>query len=486
MYLYCAAVMKVVIIGSGFGGLSAACLLAKKGYSVTVIEKNDQVGGRAGMLEKNGYRFDMGPSWYLMPDVFEKFYNELGTTADEQLTLQRLDPSYRIYFENETLDIGDHDATVELFERIEPGAGAKLKEYLKIAEYKYDVAINEFLYKEYKSVWDFINFRLMKEGSNLHVFDSFDKYTRRYFKDEKLNKILQYSIVFLGGAPKNTPGLYSLMSHVDFNLGVWYPKGGMNAVAKSYEKIARELGVTFVTSAPVQRIIVEDGKAVGVQANNTVYDADVVVSNADYHHTETQLLSREHQSYPQSYWDKRTVAPSAFIMYMGAKKRVDLEHHNLFLMSDWVKHFDTIFDNPGWPDKFSYYVCAPSKTDTVAPEGCENMFVLLPIASGIEDTPEIREKYKELVLADMEKHVGAFRDELEVCEVFTLNDFQERYNSFKGTALGLSHTLMQTAFFRPSHRSKKVGNLYYTGHYTHPGIGVPMTLISSTILRDIL
>ena len=478
--------MKVIIIGSGFGGLSAACLLAKKGYDVTVIEKNEQVGGRAGLLEKNGYRFDMGPSWYLMPDVFEKFYNELGTTASEQLTLQRLDPSYRIYFENETLDIGDHDATVELFESVEPGAGAKLKEYLKIAEYKYDVAINEFLYKEYKSVWDFINFRLMKEGSNLHVFDSFDKYTRRYFKDEKLNKILQYSIVFLGGAPKNTPGLYSLMSHVDFNLGVWYPKGGMNAVAKSYEKIARENGVTFITSAPVQRIIVEEGKAVAVQANNKVYSADVIVSNADYHHTETQLLGRDYQSYPQSYWDKRTVAPSAFIMYMGAKKRVDLEHHNLFLMSDWVKHFDTIFDNPGWPEKFSYYVCAPSKTDDVAPPGCENMFVLLPIASGIEDTPQIREKYKELVLADMEKHVGSFRDDLEVCEVFTLNDFQTRYNSFKGTALGLSHTLMQTAFFRPSHRSKKVRNLYYTGHYTHPGIGVPMTLISSTILRDIL
>ena len=479
--------MDVIVIGSGFGGLSIAALLSKE-HNVTLIEKNEQCGGRASMFKAKGFSFDMGPSWYLMPEVFENFYNEFNLDVNKELKLIKLDPSYRMFFKNDVVDLSsDINKNFELFEKIEKGSSVKLKKYLKQAEYQYNIAMKEFIYKEYNNFGDILNWRLAVEGSKLNVFQNLDQHVSKYFKNDKIKKILEYTMVFLGGAPKNTPALYSIMSHVDLNLGVFYPVGGMNALAKSMEKICKKNKVKFVYNDEVKEILVKDKKAVGVKTLKDFYKADLIVSNADYQHTEMNLIKEKNRTYNKKYWDKRVIAPSGFILYLGLKKKIkNLDHHNLFLEQDWMDHFNKIFDNPKWPDKFSYYVCCPSKTDkNVAPKGKENIFVLLPVASGIKDTPEIREKYKNLILDDMEKRLGEnIRDNIEYIKIFAHRDFKNRYNAFKGTALGLSHTLMQTALFRPKNKSKKINNLYYTGHYNHPGIGVPMVIISSQILNQ--
>lgn len=478
--------MKIIIIGSGFGGLSAAALLAKQGHKVTVIEKNEQIGGRAAMFEEKKFKFDAGPSWYLMPEVFEKFYSELGTTPEKELKLQLLNPSYRMFFHDSEIDITPNiQETYELFETIEKGSAKKLEKYLERAKYQYDTAMREFIYREYNKLSDIFSLKLAVEGSKLSVFENLDKHVSRSFKSDKLKKILEYTMVFLGGAPKNTPALYSIMSHIDFNQGVYYPEGGLNSVAKSIHKLGKKLDVEYILNEPVEKIIAEKGRAKKVVTNTNSYSADIVISNADYWHTETQLLEKKDQSYNKKYWDKRTVAPSAFIMYIGLNKKIKgLEHHNLFLENDWMHHFNQLFKEKQWPDAPSYYVCCPSKTDkTVAPKDKENIFVLVPVAPGLEDTEEIREQYKNKILEHMEKTLKVkIKKHIEVIKTFAHKDFAKRYNSYKGTALGLSHTLMQTAIFRPKQKSKKLKNLYYTGQYTHPGIGVPMVIISSQIL----
>jgi phytoene desaturase len=328
---------------------------------------------------------------------------------------------------------------------------------------------------------------MLMEGRKLHVFEKLEAYTKRYFKNDRLRKKLEYSMVFLGGAPKNTPALYSLMSHVDFNLGVWYPMGGMGVVTQALEKLARDLGVEFKFETEVTKIVSENGNVSEVQTNKGNFKADVVVFNGDYHYAETTLLAKADQTYKQSYWDKRTVAPSGFIMFLGLNKKIkNLEHHTLFFDNDWQEHFDGIFEHPEWPEKPSYYVCAPSKTDpSVAPEGKEAVFILVPVAAGLEDSDELRESYAKKIITHLEELVGeSIEDAVDVKRIYTQRDFYADYFAFKGTALGLSHTLLQTAIFRPHHRSKKVQNLFYTGQYTHPGIGMPMTLISSQIVAE--
>lgn len=480
----------VVVIGAGFGGLSAAALLAKNNFKVTVVEKNDQAGGRASIYREQGFMFDMGPSWYLMPEVFEKFFATFGKSSKEYYELIRLDPGYRIFFgPNDLVDIpAEREKIGALFESMEAGANGKLIEYLDKARYQYEVAINEFLYRDYTSITDFFNKRLMLEGRKMRVFEKLDRYTKRYFHNEKLRKILEYSMVFLGGAPKNTPALYSLMSHVDFNLGVWYPLGGIGQVVEGMKKLAESLGVQFVFNNEVERLeISSDKKVTQVIGKNSTIPADIVVVNADYHHAETKLLAPEYQTYPEKYWAKRTIAPSGFILYLGLNKKIaNLRHHSLVLDHDWVRHFDAIFERPNWPDEPSYYVCCPSKTDpSVAPEGKENLFILVPVAAGLSDGDELREQYAEKILKHLESIIGEpIRDSIIVKRIFSHRDFSNRYNAYKGTALGLSHTLFQTAVFRPHNQSKKISNLFYTGQYIHPGIGMPMTLIGSHVVSE--
>jgi phytoene desaturase len=444
------------------------------------------VAGRALGREK-GFTFDMGPSWYLMPDVFKTFFNLFGKEPEEFYPLKRLDPAYRIYFEkNSYADIASSlEKNLALFESMEPGAAEQLKKYLKQSEYQYNVSINEFLYKDYTSLLQFFNRRMLVEGSKLHVFESLDKYTKRYFKSDQLRKILEYSMVFLGGAPKNTPAIYSLMSHIDFNLGVWYPEGGIGSVVNAFEALAKSYGAQLRYNSPVKQIGVVDGVAKQViLENGEIIEADVVVANADYHHVETRLLEQKYQTYPEKYWGKRTIAPSALLIYLGYDRKIaGLEHHTLFFDNDWTKHFDAIFDDPSWPENPSYYVACPSKTDpTIMPAGGEVVTILVPLASGLEDTDEIRDAYVEKVLVHLEKLLEQDLHNHIVKRVFSHRDFSGLFNAYQGTALGLSHTLMQTAVFRPRHQSKKVSNLFFTGQYTHPGIGMPMTLISSQLV----
>lgn len=480
--------MKVVIVGAGFGGLAAAGLLAKKGHEVLVLEKNDKPGGRANLFTAKGFKYDMGPSWYLMPDIFENFFEEMGTTPQKEMKLYKLDPSYTMYFENERLDIqSDMKKNLKKFEEIEKGSSKKIKEYLSDAKKQYDIAIKHFIYKKYFTIFDLLDTNLIKHAKDVSVFGNLHDHVQKYVKEEKLQKILEYSMVFLGGAPKNTPALYSIMSHVDLTMGVFYPEGGMHTVAKVMERLAKKEGARFIYNSPVEKIVVKEGKVTGVQANKKFIEADLVIVDADYPHVETTLLEKEYQTYPASYWEKRTIAPSAFIMYLGIDKKVKgLTHHNLFLAKDWMKHFEEIFDTPKWPKDPSYYVCAPSYTDpSVAPKGKENLFVLVPVAPGLQDTPAIRKKYEDFVINDLEKKLKiSLRDHIIYKKTFAHNDFKELYNAYQGTALGLTHTLRQTAILRPKQKSDKVKNLYYVGQFTHPGVGVPMVLISAQIIAN--
>ncbi len=480
---------NVIIVGAGIGGLSSAALLAKKGHHVTVIEKNDQPGGRTSVWKKDGFTFDMGPSWYLMPDVFNNYFAEFGKKPEDYMDLVRLDPSYRVFF-----DKGDHvdisanlEKNLDLFERMEPGAKQKMKEYLKKSEYEYEIAMKDFIYKDYKHITDFFKPRLIVEGTKLHMFEKLDSYAQRYFKNERIRQILEYTIVFLGGSPYDSPALYSLMSHVDFNMGVWFPKGGMGKLSEAMKNLATEQGVSFKFNEPVTKINIENGKATSVQSNKNLYELDLVVINADYAWAETNLIEEKYQTYSKKYWDKRKIAPSAYLLFLGLDKQIDaFTHHNLYFHPEWEKHFEDIFTHPKWPDHFSYYVSCISKTDpNTAIEGGENIFVLVPVAAGLEDTKETRNHYFNKTITHMEQLAGEnLRDHIVVKRIFAHNDFSDRYNAYKGTALGLAHTLKQTAIFRPRHQSKKVKNLYYTGHYNHPGIGLPMVIISSQILSE--
>ncbi|NWF96051.1 MAG: phytoene desaturase [Candidatus Thorarchaeota archaeon] len=482
--------MKAIVIGAGIGGLSSAALLAKRGYDVTVLEKNQDLGGRARVWNKDGFVYDMGPSWYLMPEIFDHFFSAFGRRTEDFYKLIRLNPSYRIFFADETVDISANlEDNMALFDRLEEHGAEKLQRYLKQAREKYEYLMKGLMYEDLAGIRAMFSPRLMSAGRKLSILSNIDKISRKYFTSERARKILQYSIVFLGGNPKNTPALYSMISHIDFNLGVWYPYGGIGKIVDATEQLAREHGAEIRTSVEVTGIHVERGRARWVATSEGNVEADLFVSNADYPHTETQLLDRKWQTYPTQYWEKKTIAPSAFVLYLGFDKKIDvLTHHNVILYHDWVRHFEQIFEEPAWPDEPAYYLSCPSRMDdTVAPAGKENIFVTIPLSPGIEDTPEIRERYFQKVLAHMETVLKTdLKDHLVVKRVFSVNDFAEDYNAYKGTAVGLTHTFSQSAFFRPRHRSKKVRNLYYVGQYTHPGIGVPMALISAEIVADLV
>ncbi|TVQ40753.1 MAG: phytoene desaturase [Spirochaetaceae bacterium] len=480
---------RVVVVGGGFGGLTAAAYLAKSGWRVTLLEKNDQVGGRARVWKTDGFSFDMGPSWYLMPEVFEQFFADFGVDRRDYYDLYRLDPYYRVYFEpGQYVDISADRAAVEaVFDQLEPGGAASLRRYLEQAEYKYNVAMGQFLYKEYRNVFQFLNWRLMTEGLKLNVFSKLDGFVERYFKDRRAKQILEYAMVFLGSSPRNAPALYSIMSHVDLNLGVYFPHGGMTSLVAGLSKLLQELGVDVQTDCPVDRVLVKNGRAAGVESRGERIDADAVLVNADYAWTETNLLAAEHRSYSQRYWNSRVMAPTMFIVYLGLNRKLpQLVHHNLYFTDPWDDHFAAIFDTPRWPEQFSYYIsCASFDDPSVAPSGHENLFFLVPVAAGLDDNDEIRNTWYDKVLTHFEQLIGErIRDSIVTQRIYSHRDFSADYNAFKGTALGISHTLGQTAVFRPSQRSRKVANLFYSGQYTHPGVGVPMTFIASKIIGE--
>ena len=481
---------KVVVIGAGIGGLGTAGLFAKKGYEVTVLEKNENLGGRANIFESDGYRFDMGPSWYLAPDLFEHFFSLMGERIEDHMDLVRLSPSYRIFFSKDPKPLDIHsDIAVDsaTFEEIEPGSAEQLRAYLKQSEYQYEVATQHFMYKNYDTVFDFFNRRVMTEGQKLSVFSKMHAFVSRFFKTRKLQQVMEYTMVFLGTSPYEAPALYNLMSHMDFNQGVFYPQGGFYELIKALARIAEKNGADLRTNSPVAEVVVENGVTKGVMLESKEFvEADIVISNADIQFTETRLLGEKWRTHSNKYWNKRVMAPSAFIMYLGVKEKLpNLIHHNLLFSDDWRKNFDDIYKDPRLPEEPSLYVCAPSVTDpSVAPEGRENLFVLVPIASDLQISDHEKDAYSEKVLARMEQEMKlpGLRKKIEYKRIYTVDNFAADYNAFKGTALGLAHTIWQTAIFRPNNRSKKVKNLFYVGAGTNPGIGTQICLISAELV----
>lgn len=481
--------MKTCIIWSWFGWLAAAIVLAKKGHAVTVYEKNEQLWGRASVWEKDGFRRDMGPSWYLMPDAFRMFFDAVGEKVEDHLQLAKLTPSYKVFFHGgETVvDVYDElEKNRDIFEKLEPGSTDVLAEYIRKAKYQYEIAMKDFVPKNYDSIFDFFTRRTMTEGYKLHVFENMQKYAERYFKTVEMQKIVQYPLVFLGTAPQDAPALYNIMTYVDFGMGVWYPQGWINEVIQVLVGIAKKHGVVFHTNSEIQRIVVDAGKIKGIKLlSGEVIDYDTVVSNADMQWTETKMLDKQYQTYPASYWEKKVMAPSGFVLYLWVKGKIkNLDHHTLIFADDRDKNFGEIFGSHTPPSDPSLYVCCPSKTDpSVAPEGDENLFVLVPFPAGITMTDAEVQKYRDKTIALIEKNIGeTFADRIAVERIFWNKDFTERYHAYKGTALGLAHTIKQTALFRPNNVSKKVKWLYYVGWYTNPGIGMPMCLISGLLV----
>jgi len=462
--------------------------MAKAGWEVTVLEKQSTPGGRARQLKAEGFTFDMGPSWYWMPDVFERYFACFGKEVTDYYELERLDPSYRIYWKDGITDIpADYDELKKLFENIEPGSGEKLDAFLKEAAYKYEVGINKLVYKPGQSVMEFLDWDTIKGVFKLDVFTSMEKHIRKYFKHPKLRQLMEFPVLFLGALPKDTPALYSLMNYADIKLGTWYPKKGMYAVVDGMYRLAKELGVKFILEQNVTEINVYNNQAKQVVANGTVvYDADVVVGSADYHFVETKLLPENCRTYSDKYWDKRLMAPSCLLYYVGLDKKLEgIPHHSLFFDADFDVHGSEIYTTRQWPADPLFYLSVSSVTDeTVAPAGCDNMVFLIPVAAGLSaDTEELRERYFEKILARFEKRTGqSINNNIIYKKNYSISNFTDDYNSFKGNAYGLANTLMQTAVLRPSCRSIKIKNLFYSGQLTVPGPGVPPSLISGEVV----
>lgn len=477
---------KVVVIGAGFSGLSCACHLAKRGYQVTILEKNEQPGGRARTYSEKGFTWDMGPSWYWMPDVFDKFFGEFGKKVSDYYQLDRLDPSYQVKFKNEVIDIPARMSELEsLFESIEAGSSEKLKSFLKQAEYKYNVGVKDLVYKPSRSLLEFVDAKLLLGLFKMDVFTSIAKHVRKHFKDERLIQLMEFPILFLGATAQNTPALYSLMNYADLSLGTWYPQGGMASVVEGMVKLSQELGVEIKYGEEVKSFSFKEKNVSKVHTSNGEHNCDAVVASADYHHVDQKILPEQFRNYSKKYWDSRVMAPSSLLFYIGVDKKLPkLQHHTLFFDEDFGLHAHEIYDDPKWPSKPLLYVSATSKTDnTVAPKGKENLVVLIPVAPDIEDTEEIREKYFDIIIDKLESFTGeSIRDAILVKKSYAHKDFISDYHSFKGNAYGLANTLKQTAILKPSLKNKKLKNLYFTGQLTVPGPGVPPSLISGEVV----
>ena len=479
---------NIFIIGSGFSSISASTYLAKKGYNVTVFEKNSSIGGRARQFKKDGFTFDIGPSWYWMPDVFESYFSDFGKKVSDYYKLEKLNPAYEVYFNTlDSVKIGDSlEKICEEFENIEPGSGSILKKFMKKAEKHYEIAVKDMVYKPGISPLELVNKKTIVRFK--YFLTNIKKEVEKYFKNEKLSQILQFPVLFLGAKPSNTPAFYNFMNHADFGLGTWHPEKGMYSVIEGMKNLAEEFGVTFEVNQNVQKIMVNRNCAVGIVVNGKEKYCDVLVSGADYNHTES-LLEKRFRSYEDSYWERKTFAPSSLLFFVGLNKKIKrVSHHTLFFDVDFDLHATEIYDDPKWPSKPLFYGNFPSITDpSMSPNGKEACFFLIPIAPGITDSEKTRKKYFEIIINRLEKLTNqSIRKHILFKESFCVKDFEKDYNSYKGNAYGLANTLKQTAFLRPKMISKKVKNLYFTGQLTVPGPGVPPSIISGKIVSDLI
>ncbi|MEP0211715.1 MAG: phytoene desaturase family protein [Cellulophaga sp.] len=479
---------KVIIIGSGFSSLSASCYLAKAGYDVTMLEKNTTTGGRARQLKTNGFVFDIGPTFYWMPDVFDKFFADFGKKTSEYYQLDQLNPAYQIYFgKNDSISISeDFNETRDTFEKIEPGSGKQLERFINKARINYDIAIKKLVYNPGENLFEIIN---SKTITKLYEFIlTIKNQVSGYVKNDKLRKVLEFPVLFLGAKPSNTPSFYNFMNYADLKLGTWHPQGGMYKVVEGMQKLAQSLGVKTITDSPVLKINIENGKVKGVDSKSGYLECDILLSGADYHHTET-LLPKQYRQYTESYWDKKIFAPSALLFFVGFNKKIEaVNHHTLFFDTDFEEHAKTIYDTKEWPNKPLFYASFPSKTDaTSAPNGKEAAIFLVPIAPDIEDTKELREHYFNQIIERVEKLTDqSLKEDILFKESYCVDNFKDDYNSYKGNAYGLANTLMQTHILRPKLKSKKVDNLYFCGQLTVPGPGVPPSLISGKVVSELI
>ncbi|WP_185114204.1 phytoene desaturase family protein [Chryseobacterium sp. CBo1] len=482
-------IKKIAIIGSGFSGLSAAAYTSKNGHEVHVFEKNSTLGGRARQFKtNNGYVFDMGPSWYWMPDIIEDFFKDFNKKTSDYYELIPLNPQFEMVFSDGNMALPqDYSEMRNLFESVEKGAAKKLDEFMHDAQYKYEVGMKDFVTKPCHSWFEFVSPKIAKSALKLDLLSNFHRFVRKYFSDPKLIMLMEFPVIFLGAAPKDIPALYSLMNYGGYKLGTWYPNGGFYKVIEAMSEIAKEQGVQFHLNSNVDEIKIIKGKASSIVVNGTEIEFDTIIASSDYHHTEN-LIQKEYKNYSEEYWEKKTFAPSCLIYYLGFKEKIpNLKHHTLFFENDLDLHTSEIYEDKKWPTKPLFYACCPSKTDeNVAPENCENIFLLMPVATGIEDNEEIREKYFLEMIQRLEKHTKSsdLLSKIEYKKSYCINDFKKDYNAYEGNAYGLANTLNQTAVLKPSLRNKKVKNLFYTGQLTVPGPGVPPSIISGKIAAN--
>lgn len=481
-------IKTISIIGSGFSSLAASCYLAQSGHKVSVYEKNESVGGRARQLKSHGFTFDMGPSWYWMPDVFERFFADFNKKTTDYYELIKLSPAYRVYYGvDDFITIADNlEEIVTTFESIESGSGKILNDFMAEAKSNYDIAIKDLVYRPGVSPLELVTVETAKKVGQF--FSNISKDVRKKFKNNRLIQILEFPVLFLGAKPSDTPSFYSFMNYADFGLGTWHPKTGMFDVVRAMETLALELGVTFHTNSNIEKIIVDNKTAKGLVVNGKAIYSDLVLSGADYHHTET-LLEEKHRAYSEKYWDSRVFAPSSLLFYIGFDKKIEnISHHALFFDVDFYQHANDIYDEPQWPKEPLFYANFPSLTDkSAAPEGMESAFFLVPLAPGINDTEALRAEYFEKIIDRFETLTQqSVKNNIIFSQSFCKNDFVDQYNSYKGNAYGMANTLLQTAFLRPKLKSKKVKNLYFTGQLTVPGPGVPPALISGKLVSELI
>lgn len=476
----------IIVIGSGLAGMASAAYLAKEGHRVKVIEKNSTYGGRLQTYKEKGFTFDLGPSWYWMPDLFESFFSDFNRKASDYYTLTRLDPGYRVYFEDkEFFDVPEsYEKLKKNLEKIESGSSDALDKFLSDGKIKYEIAVKKFIYKPSLSPFEYIRLDLIKHLGRLAIFKPISKHIREFFTDKRIIQMLEFPGLLLGAKPSKTPALYSLMNYADIKLGTWYPSGGIRSVATAVQSVAVEQGVEFVYGEPIKKIHKKDKSVFEVISKNRSYDADIVIANADYEHVETNLLDKKYRNYSETYWNKRTMSPSALLFYIGLNKKINIPHHCLFFDTNFNSHVRDIYDDPKWPENPLFYVSCTSKTDVdVAPTGSEALFILIPVAPDLADEPALRDSYLEQVLDRIEQKTGeSIRSNVVLTRSYAHKEFISDFNSFKGNAYGLANTLFQTAFLKPKIKNSRLSNLYYTGQLTVPGPGMPPALVSGKIV----